>query len=137
MAAWLLKTEPGDYSVDDLERDGTTCWDGIGNNAALMHLRTAKPGEQCFVYHTGKEKAVVGIAKIDSPPYADPKANDDKAAVVDLKFVKRLKRPVTLKEIKADPFFAEWELVRQSRLSVVPTPPEVWKRVVDLSKQKG
>ena len=135
MAAWLFKTEPTDYSLDDLERDGQTCWDGIGSNAALMHLRTAKPGEQCFIYHTGKEKAVVGIAKVASAPYVDPKADNDKAAIVDVTFTKRLKRPVTLKEIKADPDLAQWELVRQSRLSVVPTPPEVWKRVVEMSKK--
>ena len=133
MAAWLLKTEPDVYSLDDLERDGKTVWDGITNNAALKHLRTMRAGESCFVYHTGKERAVVGIAKVASPPYAS--GADPKLAAVDLAFEKRLARPVTLAEIKADPFFAEWELVRQARLSVVPTPAEVWKFIIDRSKR--
>ena len=132
IAAWLLKTEPDVYSLDDLERDGKTAWDGITNNAALKHLRTMKVGEACFVYHTGKEKRVVGIAKVASAPYAA--GDDPKLAVIDLAFDKRLPRPVTLAEIKADPFFAEWELVRQSRLSVVPTPAEVWRKVVRKSE---
>jgi predicted RNA-binding protein with PUA-like domain len=135
MAAWLLKTEPDSYSLDDLERDGTTVWDGVSNNAALKNIRLMQPGERCFVYHTGKEKQVVGIAKVVSDPYPDPKSSDDKLVVFDIAFDKRLKRPVTLAQIKADPQFAEWQLVRQSRLSVVPTPPEVWKAVNDLAKK--
>lgn len=134
MAAWLLKTEPDDYSLDDLERDGTTVWDGVSNNAALKNIRLMKPGERCFVYHTGGEKQVVGIGKVASEPYPDPNVSDDKRVVFDLAFDKRLKRPVTLAEIKADPQFAEWQLVRQGRLSVVPTPPEVWKAVNDLAR---
>lgn len=132
MAAWLLKTEPSDYSLGDLERDGSTRWDGVGNNAALLNMRKMELDERCFIYHTGKEKAVVGIAKVTTPAYPDPEADNAKMLVVDVAFEKRLKRPVTLAEIKADPNFAEWQLVRQSRLSVVPTPPEIWKRVVEM-----
>ncbi len=135
MAAWLLKSEPECYSLDTLERDGTTAWDGITNNAALKHLRSMKDAELALIYHTGKEKQVVGIATIVSEPYMDPKSSDEKLVVVDVKFKQRLNRPVTLSEIKADPFFAEWELVRQSRLSVVPTPPEIWRRVMELAEK--
>lgn len=134
MAAWLLKTEPDSYSLDDLEREKQTVWDGVSNNAALKNIRLIQLGERCFIYHTGKEKQVVGIARVASEPYPDPKASDDKLVVFDLAFDKRLKRPVTLAQIKADPQFAEWQLVRQGRLSIVPTPPEVWKAVNDLAK---
>ena len=132
MAAGLLKTEPSSYSLDDLERDGQTVWDGVTNAATLKNIRSMKPGERCFVYHTGDERQVVGIANVLCDPYPDPKASDEKLAVVDIAFEKRLKRPVTLAEIKADPMFADWGLVRQGRLSVVPTPPEIWKRVSEL-----
>lgn len=136
MAAWLLKTEPDDYSLDDLERDGSTVWDGVSNNAALKNIRQIKPGERCFIYHTGREKQIVGIATVASEPYVDPSSSDDALVVFDVAFDKRLKRPVTLAEIKADPQFAEWQLVRQGRLSVVPTPPEVWKHVNELGGNK-
>ena len=132
MAAWTLKTEPTDYSLDDLERDGVTVWDGVGNNAALKHMRSAREGERAFVYHTGKERAVVGIAVIASEPYADP--DDPSRVVFDVRFERRLKRPVTLAEVKDDPALAEWALVRQGRLSVIPTPPEVWERVVGMAE---
>ena len=134
MAAWLLKTEPSSYSFDDLERDGRTVWDGVTNAAAQKNIRMMQPGERCFFYHTGDEKRIVGIAKVEGAPYADQESSDGKLVVVDLAFDKRLAKPVTLAQIKADPFFADWPLVRQGRLSVVPTTPEIWKRVVDLSK---
>jgi predicted RNA-binding protein with PUA-like domain len=133
MAAWLLKTEPESYSLEDLERDGRTTWDGVTSSAALRNLRLMQVGECCFFYHTGKEKQIVGIAQVASPPYADPKASDDKLVVVDIAFDRRLKKPVTLAQIKADPLFADWVLVRQGRLSVVLTPPEIWKRVLELA----
>ena len=136
MAAWTLKTEPDDYSLDDLERDGTTRWDGVGNNAALKHMRLMQPGEMALIYHTGKEKAVVGVARLASGPYADPAGEDAKRVVVDVEFDRRLPRPVTLAEIKADPDLAEWPLVRQGRLSVVPTPPEVWQRVLRMAESE-
>ena len=133
MAAWVIKTEPGCYSFDDLERDGATTWDGITNAAALKNLRLMRPGERCFVYHTGDERRIVGVAKVEAGPYADPKHSDEKLVVVDLAFDRRLKRPVTLAEIRAEPNFADWALVRQGRLSVAPTPPEIWMRVLELA----
>ena len=134
MAYFVLKTEPEDYSLDDLERDGSTVWDGIGNNAALMHMRTAKPGDKAFVYHTGKERAVVGIAEITSKAYPDPKADDEKRVVFDLAFKKRLKKPVTLAQIKDEPELAEWALLKQGRLGVVPTTSQQWKAVNAMAK---
>jgi len=133
MARWLLKTEPECYSWADLVRDKRTVWDGISNALALKHLRTIKKGDQAFIYHTGDEKAVVGIAEIVSNPYPDPKEEDEKLAVVDLKLTEKLPRPVTLSDIKADPAFAGWDLIRNSRLGVMPVPEKMWERVIDLA----
>src|ERR1700679_2617819 len=118
MAKWLLKTEPDCYSWDDLIRDKKTTWDGISNALALKHLRTAKKGDLALIYHTGDEKAAIGVAEITSNAYPDPKAEDDRMAVVDLKLKHKFPRGVTLAEIKADPAFTGWDLIRNSRLSV-------------------
>ncbi len=133
MANWLLKTEPNDYSYDDLERDGGTVWDGVKNNLALKYIRQVREGDSAFVYHTGKEKAVVGVARIASDPYPDPKHDDPKLAVFDLEPERRLARAVTLKEIKADPAFEDFALVRLSRLSVMAVPAPIWKRILRLA----
>ena len=117
---WLLKTEPGTYSYDDLEREGRAVWDGVTNPVALRNLRAMKAGDRAFVYHTGDEKAVVGRAEVVKAAYPDPKAGSDRLVVVDLKPAGRLARPVTLAEIKKLPVFADSPLVRQGRLSVVP-----------------
>src|SRR5438094_611168 len=114
MALWLFKQEPGCYSLDDLERDGTTAWDGVSNALARKHLRAAKAGDRVFFYHTGKEKAVVGEMKVVGEPAADPKSDDANAVVVSVQFVKRLKNPVPLSVIKADKRLADWDLVRLS-----------------------
>ena len=135
MARWLLKTEPSTYSWDQLVADKKTTWDGVANAAALKNMRAMKKGEAVLIYHTGDEKAVVGVAEVASEPYADPKAGDDKLVVVDLKPKRRLARPVTLAEIKADPAFAGWDLVRIGRLSVVPVPDAMWARVEELSSE--
>jgi len=127
---WILKSEPSSYSYADLERDGHTVWDGIRNAQALIHIRSMKKGDRALFYHTGGEKTIVGLARIESDPYPDPKAQDDKLAVVDLAPEQPLKRPVTLAEIKTDPAFATLGLVRHSRLSVVPVPPDQWKRLL-------
>ena len=127
---WLLKTEPNTYSFDDLERDGSTTWDGVANNTALIHLRAMKSGDLALIYHTGNERRAVGIAEIISAPYPDPKANNPKLVVVDLRPVERLKNPVTLAQIKSDPFFADFALVRQARLSVMPVSAEQWQRIL-------
>lgn len=127
MAFWLFKQEPSCYSFADLERDGRTTWDGITNAAALMNLRGAKPGDRVFFYHTGDQKAVVGVMEVVSDPRPDP-ANE-KGVVVDVKFVKRLPTPVPLAAIKSDKAFKDWDLVRNSRLSVMPCPPALWKKI--------
>lgn len=127
---WILKSEPSAYSYADLERDGRTVWDGIRNAQALIHLRTMKKGDRALFYHTGDEKAIVGLAQIASDAYPDPKASDAKLVMVDLIPERPLKRPVSLAEIKGDPAFADLGLVRHSRLSVVPVPPEQWKRLL-------
>lgn len=136
MAKWLLKTEPTTYSWADLQKDKTATWDGITNATALMHLRTMKKGDEAIIYHTGGERSAVGIAKITSNPYPDPSAGDERMAVVDLKAGDPLPRPVTLDEIKADPAFADWDLLRLSRLSVVPVPEPIWKHILKLSRER-
>lgn len=133
MSAWLLKTEPSSYSLEDLARDKRTRWDGVSNPAALNNIKRMQPGERCFFYHTGDEKRIVGITKVEAVPYADPKS--PRLTVVDISFDRKLKKPVTLAQIKADPFFADWPLVRQGRLSVVPTSPEIWKRVMEMASE--
>jgi predicted RNA-binding protein with PUA-like domain len=130
---WLLKTEPDHYSYTDLERDTQTIWDGVANNAALLHLRAMRPGDMALIYHTGDERQAVGLAEIISAPYPDPAQNDPKLVVVNLRPLGRLTRPVTLAAIKADPFFADFALVRQGRLSVVPVTPEQWQRLVAMA----
>jgi predicted RNA-binding protein with PUA-like domain len=136
MAFWLLKTEPDDYSWDDLVRDKKTVWDGVANALALRHIREMKKGDLALIYHTGDERAAVGIAEIISAPYVDPKQADEKLAVVDVKVKKKLARPVTLAEIKADKAFTGWDLIRIGRLSVVPTSRAMWERIELLSAGK-
>src|ERR1051325_7621456 len=104
---WIVKTEPSTYSYDDLARQKTAVWDGVKNNLALKHLRQMKPGDQVLVYHTGDEKAVVGLAEVVSAAYPDPKQKDPKLAVVDLQARARLPRPVPPAEIKTDRAFAD------------------------------
>jgi len=134
VAFWIFKTEPESYSFADLVRDGGTVWDGISNNAALLHLRAARPGDQVLIYHTGDERRAVGIAEVTSAPYPDPQLNDPKLVVVDVRPLRALPRPVTLAAIKADPFFADFALVRQGRLSVVPVTEEQWARLLAMAE---
>lgn len=134
MQYWLLKTEPDDYSWKDLVRDKSATWNGVTNALALKHLRSMKKGDLALVYHTGRERRAVGVAEVKSPPYHDPKEKNDKLAVVDLRPKKMLARPVALPQIKADPAFAGWDFLRIGRLSVVPVPPAMWKRIQELSE---
>ena len=129
MAYWLAKTEPETYSYADLVRLGRDRWNGVKNPAALKHLKNMRPGDAMFVYHTGKVKAIVGVARIISEPYPDPELADPRWIVVDVAPDYPLPRPVTLKEIKADPAFAGWVLIRQPRLSVMPVTAEHWELV--------
>src|SRR5262245_46511349 len=137
MAYWLLKTEPSCYAWDDLARDKSATWDGVSNALALKHIRTMKKGDHARVYHTGDERAAVGIAEVKSNPYADPKEQDEKLVVVDLKPKKKLRQPVTISDIKADKAFAGWDFLRISRLSVVPVSEAMWKRIVELSEDES
>ncbi len=130
---WLLKTEPSDYSYADLSRDGKTVWDGVSNNLALKHLRNMKAGDLAFLYHTGKERALVGIAEVISGPYPDPKKNDPKLAVVDVKAREELPHSVSLAEVKADSEFSDFLLVRLPRLSVMPVTPPQWNRLLAMA----
>ena len=116
MAYWLVKTEPNDYSYADLEKLDRDRWNGVRNFTALKNMRQMQIGDLVFVYHTGEEKAIVGVAEILAAAYPDPGEQDARYVVVDLAPRYRLWRPVTLKEIKAEPRFGDWELVRQSRL---------------------
>jgi predicted RNA-binding protein with PUA-like domain len=125
---WILKTEPSTYSWDDLDREKTAVWDGVKNPVALKHVAAMKPGDDALIYHTGDEKAVVGLARVTKAAYPDPKAKDPKLLVVELAPVRRLTRSVTLQEIKADAAFRESPLVRQGRLSVVPLTEEQFGR---------
>ena len=131
-AHWLLKTEPSTYSYSDLERDQVTTWDGVKNPSALNNIRAMKNGDQALFYHTGDEKAIVGVARIVSNPYGDPKLADPKRVVVDLAPVRKLKQPVPLSRVKADPRFVAFALVRLPRLSVMPVTPEQWDALLAL-----
>jgi predicted RNA-binding protein with PUA-like domain len=137
VANWLVKEEPEHYSYDALVRDGKTVWAGVRNPLAQKHLRSIRKGDRIFYYHTGKEKAVVAVAKAASDAYDDPKDDDRKLAVVDVVPERKLARPVTLKEIKADAAFASFPLVRMSRLSVMPVTDAEWKRIEKLSDARG
>ena len=135
MNHWLLKTEPGEYSWDDLVHDKKTVWSGIANPTAFIHLRKVKKGDAALIYHTGSERTAVGIGQIESDPYPDPTDDDPRHVVVDLTPRAKLARPVTLNEIKADKIFSGWDLLRISRLSVVPVPTAMWKRIEQLARR--
>ena len=134
MNYWLVKQEPSAYSYDNLEKEKKTIWDGVHNNLALKHIRTMKIGDKSLFYHTGEEKRVVGIIEITSDPYPNPKESDKRFVVVDVKPVTRLKRPVTLEEIKKDVRFKDWELLKISRLSVMLVPKNLWDEIIKKSK---
>ena len=133
MKYWLLKTEPSDYSYDDLVRDRKTVWDGVANNAALICIRNARKGDKAIIYHTGDERQMVGLAEIISDPYADPKESNPKLAVFDIKPLKKLNKPVTLSEIKAIKKYSEFPLVKEGRKSVVEVPKEYWDEFMKMS----
>lgn len=132
---WLFKEEPTNYSYDAFAKDGSTVWSGVRNPVAQRNLRSVKKGDSVFYYHTGDERAVIGIAKATCDAYPDPKDTTGKAYVVDIAPVKKLARPVTLKEIKADASFKDFALVRISRLSVMPVSEKEWARIEKLSGQ--
>jgi predicted RNA-binding protein with PUA-like domain len=128
MNYFLAKSEPGTYSIDDLERDRKTVWDGVTNPQAVRAIRSMKPGDKVFIYHSGGVSAVVGIATVRSEPREDPK--NPKSAIVDFEFAARLEKPVSLAEIKQSKQFDDWALVRQGRLSTMAAPAKfvAWVR---------
>jgi len=132
---WLFKEEPTNYSFDELVKDGKTVWSGVKNPLAQKHLRSVSRGDRIFYYHTGDEKAVVGIARAAGDAY--PETKDGKSSVVDVEPVKKLPRPVTLAEIKADAAFKSFALVRISRLSVMPVTDDEWRRIETMSAKPG
>lgn len=132
MAYWILKTDADSYPFDQLERERRAVWDGVTNALALKHIRSMASGDMAFIYHSNVGKELVGLARIASAPYPDPKSKDPKLVVVDLEADRRLPQPVPLSAIKADPRFADLGLVRMSRLSVIPVPPAQWKMLLNM-----
>ncbi|HEX4989325.1 MAG TPA: EVE domain-containing protein [Candidatus Binatia bacterium] len=132
---WLFKTEPSVYSFQQLEKDKKTMWDGVKNNLALKNLKDIKKGDEIFIYHTGDEKAAVGIARALGGAYPDPSQKNPKLLVVDIEAVKPLPRPVTLAEVKANKKLANFDLVRLSRLSIMKVSDEQWDTMEGMAKQ--
>ena len=133
MNYWLVKQEPSVYSYEILEKEKKTVWDGVHNNLALKHIRSMKKGDRALFYHTGDEKRAIGIIEIITNPYPNPKEESDRFVVMDVKPICKLKRPVTLEEIKKDNVFKNWELLRISRLSVMPVPKKIWEAIIKKS----
>lgn len=134
MAAWLFKTEPSDYAFADLVRDGRVVWEGVSNALALIHLRGVKKGDVVVIYHTGPEKRAVGLAVATREPYADPRLKDAKRVVVDLAPGQALPAPVPLSAFKTDGVLKATELVRNSRLSVMPLSDAQLARLLQLAE---
>jgi predicted RNA-binding protein with PUA-like domain len=134
---WLFKEEPTHYSYDNLVKDKRTVWSGVKNPLAQKHLHAVKKGDRIFYYHTGDEKAVVGIVKALGDAYPDPADKSGKQAVVDVAPVSKLPRAVALAEIKADAAFKDFPLVRISRLSVMPVSDTEWKRIEEMAEKAG
>jgi predicted RNA-binding protein with PUA-like domain len=136
MAIWLLKTEPTVYSYADLERDGETMWDGVSQGHALQNIRKMAEGDLALIYHTGDERAAVGLADVVRGYYVNPELDDPKLAVCDVRAKEKLPKPVTLAQIKAHPELKDWDLVRLARLSVVPVSDQQWKILCELAEVK-
>ncbi len=133
---WLAKQEPDGsrgYSFEQLKKDKKTMWDGVHNNLALKHMNNMKKGDDVFFYHTGKERQIVGIMEVISNPYPNPEEDNKRFIVVDVKYKRPLKRPVTLDELKKQKSFKNWELLRISRLSVMPVPKKIWDSIIKIS----
>ena len=133
MAIWLLKTEPGEFSFDDLVARGVEPWDGVTNPTALANLRKAQAGETCVIYHTGDERQAVGLGTVERTAYPDPNKNDERIIVIDVRAGARLPRAVRLDQIKSDGRFADSPLVRMGRLSVVLLTDEQYGALLELA----
>lgn len=136
MAYWLVKSEPFTYSWDDLIKEKQTCWSGVRNYAARLHLRSMKKGDEVFFYHSNEGTDIVGIAKVVKEFYQDPTIDDDRWVAVDIKPHKKLKKPVDLATIKKDKRLADMALVRLGRLSVQPVTEKEWNTVLELAGEK-
>ena len=132
---WLAKQEPSSYNFDSLKKDKKTMWDGVHNNLALKHINNMKKGDLILFYHSGDEKQAVGIMEVTSKPYPNPKEKNKRFVVVDVKYKNELANPVTLAEMKKQKKFKKWELLRISRLSVMPVPKEIWSSIMKMSKK--
>ena len=133
MAFWIVKTEPDSYSFDRLVKEKKAVWDGVSNPVAISHMKAMKAGDLVMIYHTGKEKACVGLAEVVKEAYLDPKDTLGQGIVVDIEARQALRRPVTLAEIRAEPELAEMALVRMPRLSVQPATETQWKRLLAMA----
>ncbi|MCI0664597.1 MAG: EVE domain-containing protein [Acidobacteria bacterium] len=129
---WLFKTEPSEFSYHDLERQKRTVWDGVSNNLALKNLREVRLGDQILIYHSGNDKAIVGLAEAVSDPYPDPKENDDKVVVVNITPKRKFNQPIPLAKIKVADALREFDLVRLPRLSVMPVDDKQWQVLLDM-----
>jgi len=134
---WLAKQEPsgpGGYNFETLKKDKKTVWEGVHNNLALQHMRNMKSGDLVLFYHTGDEKQIMGIMEVISNPYPNPKEEKERFIVVDVMYKKSLKRTITLDELKKQKTFKNWDLLRISRLSVMPVPKDIWDAIIKLSQ---
>ena len=136
MAYWLVKSEPSTYSWEQLEKDKQTMWDGVRNYAARLHLRAMKKGDEVLFYHSNEGTEIVGIAKVAKEVYPDPTTDDDAWVAVDIKFYKKLKKPVSLAQVKGDKRLTNMALVRLGRLSVQPVTDEEWGIVMEMGGMK-
>ena len=135
---WLAKQEPSGprgYNILQLKEDKKTIWDGVHNNLALKHIRNMKKGDLVFFYHTGDERQVVGIMSVTSNPYPNPEEDNERFVVIDVKFKSLLAKSVGLDEIKKQKGLENWELLRISRLSVMPVPKSIWDLIIKMSKK--
>jgi predicted RNA-binding protein with PUA-like domain len=136
MAYWLVKSEPSVYGWEKFVKDGKTVWDGIRNYAARNHLKAMKKGDEVFFYHSNEGLEIVGVAKVIKEAYLDPSTDEEAWVVVDLKPVKKLKKPVTLQQMKADKRLLQMALIRIGRLSVQPVTDEEWKVIMEMAGEK-
>ena len=135
---WLAKQEPDGprgYNFEQLKIDKKTVWDGVHNNLALKHMKEMKKGDLVLFYHTGDERQAVGIMEITKNPYPNPEEDNPRFIVVDVKYKEHLSNPVTLEQMKKESDFKEWELLRISRLSVMPVPGKIWNKILKMSKK--
>ena len=136
---WLVKQEPSGprgYNFSTLQKEKTTVWDGVHNNLALKHMRNMKKGDSVLYYHTGDERQVMGIMTVTSKPYPNPEEDNERFVVGDVKYKRQLDKPVSLEQMKKEKSFKNWELLRISRLSVMPVPKTIWAKIISLSKSK-